>query len=266
MLKRLITGVILAAVVSAGVVFLPVSYIKFVLFLITLVASYECARMVVPRESGLSFVWAVLLSGGLAAWILFGPRDFKIVGWILPAMVITTFIFFLLRRPALETALAEITGSLFTVLYVGLLFSFLGLIREFVYGWQWLLMILAATFAADTGAFFGGKFFGRIKLAPRVSPGKTVEGVFGGVLLALFAVFFIKTFIFPEMTVRDGIWVAGIAGFLGPVGDLAESLLKRAVGVKDSSNLLPGHGGILDRVDALLFTGPAAYWYLAHIR
>jgi phosphatidate cytidylyltransferase len=172
----------------------------------------------------------------------------------------------LLRRPSLETALAQITGSLFTVFYVGLLLSFLGLIREFPQGWQWLLMVLAATFAADTGAYFGGRYFGRIKLAPRVSPGKTVEGVFGGLLLALAATFFFKAVIFKQMTARDGYWVAGIAGLVGPLGDLAESLLKRAVGVKDSSNLLPGHGGFLDRVDALLFTGPAVYWYLQFIR
>jgi phosphatidate cytidylyltransferase len=266
MLKRLITGVILAAVVSAGVVLLPIPYLKVVLIIVVLVAAYECAYMVMPRGHAIALLPGVLLSGGLAAMILFGPRDFGMIAWGLPTAVMATCGFFLLRRPPLESALPQIAGTLFTVLYVGLLLSFLGLIREFQYGWQWLLTILAATFAADTGAFFAGRFFGRTKLAPRVSPGKTVEGVLGGWLLATAAAFFLKYFIFPAMTTRDGLWVGAIAGFVGPVGDLAESLLKRSVGVKDSSNLLPGHGGILDRVDALLFTAPAVYWYLIFIR
>lgn len=266
MLKRLVTGIILAVVVSAGVILLPISYLKIILILVILVAAYECARMVLPREAGASCILAILLSGGFSALILFGPRDFGVVAWALPACVLATCMFFLLHPLPLESALPQITGTLFTVLYAGLLLSFLGLIREFPHGWQWLLTVLAATFAADTGAYFGGRIFGRVKLAPRVSPGKTVEGVLGGLLLALAAVFFLRAFIFREMTVGDGLWVAGIAGVLGPVGDLAESLLKRSVGVKDSSHLLPGHGGILDRVDALLFTAPAVYWYLAYIR
>jgi phosphatidate cytidylyltransferase len=266
MLKRLITGIILAVVVSAGVIFLPIPYLKVVLLLVVLVSAYECAHLVMPRGAGLACLPAILLSVGLSAWIQFGPRGFGIAAWVLPACVLLTCGVFLLHDVPLESALPQISGTLFTVLYVGLLLSFLGLIREFPHGWQWLLMALAVTFAADTGAFFAGRFFGQIKLAPLISPGKTVEGVFGGLLLALGVAFFFKAVIFPEMTVVDGLWVGGIAGLVGPVGDLAESLLKRSVGVKDSSNLLPGHGGFLDRVDALLFTAPAVYWYLRFIR
>lgn len=266
MLKRLVTGIILAVVVSAGVIFLPIPYLKIVLILVVLVSSYECAHMVMPRGAGPACLPAILLSGGLASLIQFGPRDFGVTAWALPVCVIVSCGFFLIRRLPLESALPQISGTLFTVLYVGLLLSFLGLIREFSHGWQWLLMVLAVTFSADTGAFFAGKFFGRIKLAPLISPGKTVEGVLGGLVLALGVTFFFKAFIFKEMTVEDGLWIGGIAGLVGPVGDLSESLLKRSVGVKDSSNLLPGHGGFLDRVDALLFTAPAVYWYLAYIR
>lgn len=266
MLKRLVTGIILAVGVTLAVIYFPILPIKIAVILLVGLAAYECARMVIPPGSTRAFLLAALMSMALSFLILFGPRDFNLVAWGLPGLVMITLIAALLRPQPISDAVQKITGTLFTVLYVGLLLSFLGLIREFFHGWQWLLVVLAVTFAADTGAFFAGRWWGRLKLAPAVSPGKTFEGLLGGLGLAAAAAFFLRAVFFREMTVADGFWVAGLAGILGPLGDLAESLLKRSVGVKDSSHLLPGHGGILDRLDALLFTAPLIYWYVAFIR
>jgi phosphatidate cytidylyltransferase len=127
---------------------------------------------------------------------------------------------------------------------------------------------MAITFGADTGAYFAGRLFGRHKLYEKVSPKKTIEGAVGG-LAAGIGFAFLGRAIAPglgDLTPLDAILLGGVGAALGIVGDLFESLLKRSSGVKDSGDLIPGHGGVLDRIDALLFVGPFVYFYLEHLR
>jgi len=124
----------------------------------------------------------------------------------------------------------------------------------------WILVALVVTWANDTGAYFAGRFFGRRKLYPMVSPNKTWEGFAGGMLASVAGCFLIRAAFFSELSVLDCLVVGGVAGALGPLGDLSESMIKRAYGVKDSGRIIPGHGGLFDRVDALLFNAP---WVLA---
>ncbi|MDQ3373235.1 MAG: phosphatidate cytidylyltransferase [Acidobacteriota bacterium] len=116
-------------------------------------------------------------------------------------------------------------------------------------------------FGSDTGAYFIGKNFGKHKLAPKISPGKTWEGFIGGILLAVgFAA--LSTFLFfPELPYKVSIPLAIVMAVAGVAGDLAESAMKRGVGVKDAANTLPGHGGLLDRLDSLLFNAPILYYF-----
>ncbi len=127
--------------------------------------------------------------------------------------------------------------------------------------WLWAIPI----WVADSFAYYGGRTFGRHALAPRLSPKKTREGLFIGFLGALSAVILLSRFgphaRVLKLTGYDILICSSIAGFLGPIGDLMESALKRWAGVKDSSSILPGHGGILDRLDSLIFTGPFFYLY-----
>jgi phosphatidate cytidylyltransferase len=128
---------------------------------------------------------------------------------------------------------------------------------------------LILTWVSDSGAYFGGRAFGRRKLIPSVSPGKTVAGAVAGVLSAVAAGAFYGWLLGAWADLPVG-WVAGAAGgalvsIVGQIGDLVESLLKREAGVKDSGALFPGHGGLLDRVDSLLFTFPTAYWFLSAV-
>lgn len=123
----------------------------------------------------------------------------------------------------------------------------------------WIFLTMASTFLGDTLAYVFGKLFGKHKLLPEVSPGKTVEGLLGGMLGGMLAALVVRMLFWPEFSlVLVLVLGLGIA-LIGVIGDLAESLIKRAAGVKDSGKLIPGHGGILDRVDALLFTAPFVY-------
>jgi phosphatidate cytidylyltransferase len=124
-----------------------------------------------------------------------------------------------------------------------------------------LMIFFAMVIFADTGAYYTGRLIGRHKLAPRVSPGKTIEGAVGGLVAAIAAGPLSRLVFFHEIPVSHALVLGAMIGVLGPVGDLAESMLKRGADVKDSGTLLPGHGGVLDRVDSILFCAPLLYYY-----
>ena len=173
------------------------------------------------------------------------------------------------RPQEIERAPERIAATLFGVIYLGFTLSFCVLLRAMPNGLLWICLGLAVVWLGDTGAYLGGRAIGKHKLHPRVSPKKTWEGAIAGILTSVAAALiarevFVRFELWegPMFRVGDAIAVALIAGFMGQVGDLAESLLKRAVGVKDSGTMFPGHGGMLDRIDALLFALPAVYFYV----
>ena len=138
------------------------------------------------------------------------------------------------------------------------------------FGTGWVIMALATTFVNDTAAYFAGRFLGRHKLLPRVSPKKTWEGFLGGVAGSVAAALVVRAFDFTHDLGTLGWAGAALLGLgaavLGPLGDLSESMVKRATGVKDSGSLIPGHGGLLDRIDALLFVAPWVWVYANFLR
>ena len=129
-------------------------------------------------------------------------------------------------------------------------------LRRLEHGVGWIVLALAVTWLNDTGGYFAGRAFGRRKLFPRISPKKTWEGFAGGMLASIAGAVAAKLLFIPELPAWGAAVVGAGAGLLGPLGDLSESLLKRAFGAKDSGRLLPGHGGMLDRIDALFFNAP----------
>ncbi|HNP69736.1 MAG TPA: phosphatidate cytidylyltransferase [Kouleothrix sp.] len=140
------------------------------------------------------------------------------------------------------------------------LFTLLGLPLDS--GAAWIYLILAITWIQDTAAYFVGKYTGRHKMAPILSPKKTWEGAVGGLVGSVLAsVGFAVVFGLPINTAQ-ALFLGLVGGIVGPLGDLAESMIKRQVGLKDAGNLIPGHGGILDRADSLLFTGPVLYYLI----
>ncbi|MGD8243380.1 MAG: phosphatidate cytidylyltransferase [Desulfobacterales bacterium] len=148
------------------------------------------------------------------------------------------------------------------VLYIPLLLSLLILIRQSPDGFLWIFTLVLAVFGGDTLAFYTGTFLGRHKLCPSISPGKTIEGALGGVGANILAALIMKPFFGPAVGWGQLLLYCIGAGIAGQMGDLFESQMKRVSGIKDSGGLLPGHGGMLDRIDALLFASPVAYLLL----
>jgi phosphatidate cytidylyltransferase len=150
--------------------------------------------------------------------------------------------------------------QVFGVLYIPVFLSFLVLLRNTVDGPLWVLFLFWIIAWGDTGALYAGTLWGRHKLCPAVSPKKTVEGAAGGLTANLVFAWLFKLLFFHSMAGVTCTLFAFFVGILGQLGDLFESEFKRAAGIKDSSNLLPGHGGFLDRLDALLLAAPAAFF------
>jgi phosphatidate cytidylyltransferase len=151
------------------------------------------------------------------------------------------------------------------ILYVGWLLGYLVALRGFEDGRNWIFLALFATFGSDTAAFFIGRALGRHPLAPRISPAKTwegaVAGVAGAILVSLFFILPTPLTLSHHLNWAQAIVLGLLVSVFGQLGDLIESLLKRTVGVKDSGKLIPGHGGVLDRMDSIVFAGVVVYYF-----
>jgi phosphatidate cytidylyltransferase len=177
---------------------------------------------------------------------------------------VATLIAATLRRTAFDQMIASSGATLLGVLYVPFLGSHLISIRtgfDPVLSAHLLSFFFLVLMGADTGAYYTGRAIGKRKLAPSISPGKTWEGVVGGILAALGMAVLAHFWFFRELPLKFILPLAAIMTVVGIFGDLAESALKRGAGAKDAANLLPGHGGILDRLDSLLFNAPLLYYF-----
>lgn len=202
------------------------------------------------------------------------PRAPEAISW--REVALSAYAGYLLVREVVqpgEQPLQRVVYSLFAVFYVPFLLSYGLLLRDtpdLARGFWALLAPIVAAFASDTGGLFFGTLFGRHQLAPQVSPKKTLEGALGGVLLAFVFVFVLAEALplrvwAPNVNVWDITLFSVVVSCAAQLGDLAESLIKRSLGVKDSGNFLPGHGGLLDRVDSVLFALPVAFYFIAMV-
>jgi phosphatidate cytidylyltransferase len=239
-----------------------------------------CAERGVPTVAAAGFAATALLLLAATPW---GAAR---VGPYQEALYAALFLAAILREIARSkrTPLTSLGATLLGVLYVGWLFSHLILLRVEgtallarvggrapvaslgglaldAGGWL-LLFIFLITWASDTGAYFAGRAWGKRRLAPSLSPGKTVEGAAGGFLATIVVAGLMGHAL--GMGAATSLVLGAAAGVLGPLGDLWESALKRELSLKDFGTLLPGHGGVLDRFDSLLFTAPAIYYLLKH--
>jgi phosphatidate cytidylyltransferase len=161
--------------------------------------------------------------------------------------------------------LRDASAALFPVLYIGVPLGALAAIRT-IAGREALLLLMATIVVSDSAQYYTGRAVGRRPLAPAISPKKTAEGAIGGIVFGTAAMTAGATRVFPDAPLGVTLLAAGAVVALGIVGDLFESLLKRSANVKDSSHLIPGHGGVLDRIDSWLFAAPVFYVYVRYLR
>lgn len=185
--------------------------------------------------------------------------------WLTAFFLFFAFTYHLIRGP-LQDAPVRVSHLVTGLLYGSVGMTAVSGLRLMEDGMAWCVAALTITWANDTSAYFAGRFLGRHKLYPAVSPNKTWEGFAGGLVGSVIGMFVARGFFFPVFTVTDCLLLGVFGGILGPIGDLVESMLKRAYGVKDSGRIIPGHGGILDRIDALLFNAPLVFVYVTFLR
>ena len=253
-MTRVLSGVALAALVVGGVWFLPPVVTVVLAGCVLLLAFAEYAEL--ARSAGVPFPripsGAATLAAGAA--VALAPGALAVVamaGGLLIAVAV-------LARGRREGALASAGAAAFPLLYLGLPVGALGALAVEA-GREALLLLIATIAASDTAQYYGGRLLGRRRLAPAVSPGKTVEGAVCGVAAAAVTFAGVGAWWLPVLDPPAGAGLGMMLAAAGMAGDLFESHLKRASGVKDSSGLIPGHGGVLDRIDALLFAAPVYY-------
>lgn len=257
--QRVISGLLAAALLFATAAAGGWWFGAFALFVMG-VCLYEFFGMSSPDDllSRSSGVLAGLL---LAAAILTGSASGDTGLFILTALVLVPAVFSVFRPQDLETVAARTALATLGVLWVGGLGALTTSLVLLESGYRWVCLAAFIAFGSDIGAYFAGKAFGKRKLHPKVSPAKTWEGAIGGVLSA------VLLSVGWAQVVDLGLPTFAVAGLalvgapLGQIGDLAESMMKRSVGVKDSGSIMPGHGGLLDRIDALLFIGPPLFLF-----
>jgi len=247
---RLTSGVIMAVVALSAMVWFPKPAFQLAVTILAGAAASEYAPLA-GRGTGVGRM-LVVLSAMLVAWLVADVPSYLPV--LSLAALLLAAVIVLGRHRSIPPALAAPFG----VLYVGVPFGLLSNLRSTA-GWRITMLLVAVVVVSDSLQYYTGRLLGRRPLAPRVSPKKTIEGAIGGVVAATLFMLAAGPALLPA---TSPVMLAGmglVLALLGISGDLFESQLKRLAGLKDSSHLIPGHGGVLDRVDALLFVTPAFF-------
>jgi phosphatidate cytidylyltransferase len=256
---RLLTVFILGPLLLTLLFWGPVLGWTVLLVLSAAQASFELGVMTHPEDRAHRYLSAGL--GGLAVAVTAGftsePRVL-LTGLILILLVAAFFP--LVRLGSIATAASRIFSAMAGSLYVGVLLGSLALLRS-TEGPAYVFLTLTLAWMGDTGGYTFGRLFGRVQLYPAVSPKKTREGLLGSIVFSTGSSLLAHFTYLPELGLVPALGLGILGALLGQAGDLAESLIKRSVGAKDSGSVLPGHGGLLDRIDALLVVSPLVYLY-----
>ena len=253
-MTRLLSGVVLAAAALAAILFLPLVLLRALAAGVAAMAAHEYLSITVPESGSRRAVMAIIVAA--VCWAVSGtvvPTLFGLVGLGLGWLAYSV----LFAKQRIHDAATELVATVYIGIPLGMLVA-----GQILAGWRATLVLMGTVVVSDSAQYYTGRAFGRRPLAPAISPKKTIEGAIGGVVFGVVFMIVAGPYVFPLLGVPALAALGAVVVMLGIFGDLFESALKRAAGVKDSSALIPGHGGVLDRIDALLFAIPAFYFML----
>ncbi len=264
MQERLIAAVIALAIVLPILVYGGTIGVLVLGMVIVAIGSGELWKMFSKNNSFPSMHRWILTN----VYVLVFVALFYYQTMLTPILIGALFVLFmtgLFGMPDNDLGMKWAAYSTFGLMYLPFLLSTFVQVRDVEEtGLTWLFLTLVLTWSADSGAYFAGRAFGKHKLFERVSPKKTIEGVVGGVVLSTIVAYFFCVTWLPMVPVVSSLLFGVALAILSVVGDLVESMMKRAFGVKDSGNIMPGHGGVIDRLDSLLFTFPATWLFIQY--
>jgi len=268
-MKRVLTALVLVPILIAIIGYAP----PVCFFLLVCAASVLALEeyFSLATQSGLE-IFRIPGHGGsiLLVASLFGSGGGP---WATLLILITSCLMFfalgLRRGNSLSTVLPGVAATVLGLLYISLTLGLLVVVQisttSLGPGKHWIFFLLLVVWFGDTGAYYVGRALGRHPLASLISPKKTIEGAVGGLVGNVLAAFVGRQILLPEARLHQLLAVSIVLGVVSQIGDLSESALKRGAGVKDSSNLLPGHGGMLDRIDGVLFASPVMFGYVQFV-
>lgn len=252
-MTRLLSGLALAAAAIGAIVFLPTQFLVVIACAVAALAAHELAGIIGPRD--IVSQWMIVVLVALTCLLIsMAPLNALTVALLGFAVLAAEVLF---RNRTIQEAATALVAPIYIGLPLGILVALHALL-----GWRAVLLLIGTIVVSDSAQYYSGRAFGRRPLAPAISPKKTVEGAIGGVVAGTLFMAVAGRWALPGVAVVPLVVAGLLVVVLGILGDLFESRLKRVAGLKDSSSLIPGHGGVLDRIDALLFAVPGFYVYL----
>jgi phosphatidate cytidylyltransferase len=261
--KRVITGLLFLPIFYLVAWKLPPVYFVALVLAAVAVGQFEFYRMAKARGSHPDSVLGIVL-GALIVWEFYCPL-LPELGYFFPVVLSAVLIMVarLFSPRPVEGAIEDAASTLLGGCYVAMLFAYqVGILLSGEEGKHWLVFLYLIIWASDIGAYSIGIPFGKHRLYEKISPKKSIEGLLGALIAAVAMALLCRAWFMPPLGAGEAITIAIMLALVGTLGDLVESMFKRAAGVKDSGSIIPGHGGILDRMDSMLFAAPVLYYYL----
>ena len=259
LIKRWLTGIVLVPLLLLVIFFGSEAMFAAVVILFICGGVWEYHHMVFGQGFVMEKIESLAFAVIIPLCVLSGNHQYLTA--LLALAVMMVFVLFIgsIRESSFD--FLSVAKVVFGIMYIPFLMSHFIAIRMLDRGIWWIVFVLVLAFAGDTVALYTGKYFGKHKLVPLISPGKTVEGLIGLVAGSTVACMIYSYYLLPDVAVAHVAAMAFVGGMIGQLGDICESAIKRGYGLKDAGSILPGHGGILDRLDCLMFIAPFVYYY-----
>jgi len=251
-MTRVVSGVVLAVIALAAIIWLPTIVLRGLACVVAALAAHEYFEMTGTNIRAIVLVMAL-------CWVVSGSD------WPASYVVLSMALLWVAANVLLsDHRVQDVSAGLFASVYIGMPLGMLAAVHGLL-GWRATLLLVGTVVVSDSAQYYSGRLLGRTPLAPAISPKKTIEGAIGGFVFAAAVLTVVGSWWLPAMPIALRAALGAALCALGIAGDLFESRVKRTAGIKDSSALIPGHGGVLDRIDALLFAAAPFYLYVRNI-